>query len=180
VAGKLWRGAATSGVLPEEPQEREEGEEEMEEEMEEVEEWAAMQLAIVGRPNAGKSTLVNRLLGQERVLTGPERGLTRDSIRLPTTHDGRAVWLVDTAGWERKALLRHGGSLSALPGEQAKKALNRAHVVAVMLDGGVYLHEGRLLRSEVRDHLGRQQYMPSTLVGIKKVSELDVSGQGLP
>jgi predicted GTPase len=132
---------------------REEGdtEEEEEEEEEEDGERAAMQLAIVGRPNAGKSTLVNRLLGHERVLTGPERGLTRDSIRLPMQHEGRPVWLVDTAGWEKKVTLKVGGSLKALPGEQAKRALNRAHVVAVLLDGRDYLDHGRLLRSEVRE-----------------------------
>jgi predicted GTPase len=57
-----------------------------------------LKLAIVGRPNAGKSTLVNRMLGEERMITGPEAGITRDSISLDWEWQGRAVRLVDTAG----------------------------------------------------------------------------------
>src|ERR671910_1014265 len=57
-----------------------------------------LKLAIVGRPNAGKSTLVNRMLGQERMITGPEAGITRDSISLDWAWKGKAVRLVDTAG----------------------------------------------------------------------------------
>ena len=60
-------------------------------------------IAIVGRPNAGKSTLVNRLIGEERLLTGPEAGITRDAIPVDWTWDGRAIRLVDTAGLRRKA-----------------------------------------------------------------------------
>src|SRR5690606_12958289 len=60
-------------------------------------------VAIVGRPNAGKSTLVNRLIGEDRMLTGPEAGITRDSISVDFEWDGRPVRLVDTAGMRRKA-----------------------------------------------------------------------------
>jgi GTPase len=62
-----------------------------------------LQLAIVGRPNVGKSTLVNRLLGEERVLTGPEPGITRDAIAIEWQWHGRRVRLVDTAGMRRRA-----------------------------------------------------------------------------
>ena len=62
-----------------------------------------IRLAIVGRPNAGKSTLINQLLGEQRVLTGPEAGITRDSIAVDWTYEGRKVKLVDTAGLRRKA-----------------------------------------------------------------------------
>src|SRR5690606_9265091 len=68
-----------------------------------------LQLAIVGRPNAGKSTLINRLLGEDRLLTGPEAGITRDSIavpwewRDPASGEVRAVKLIDTAGMRKKA-----------------------------------------------------------------------------
>ena len=68
-----------------------------------------LQLAIVGRPNAGKSTLINRLLGEERLLTGPEAGITRDSIAVdwrwtdPQTGEARPIKLIDTAGMRKKA-----------------------------------------------------------------------------
>src|SRR6185295_13726205 len=62
-----------------------------------------LQLAIVGRPNVGKSTLVNRLVGEERVLTGPEPGITRDAIAIDWKWRGRPVRLIDTAGMRRRA-----------------------------------------------------------------------------
>lgn len=91
-----------------------------------------LQLAIVGRPNVGKSTLLNRLLGEERVLVGPEAGLTRDSIRVHFEYRGRAVFLVDTAGWLPRTKDEKGpSSLSIM---QSRKNLMRAHVVALVLD----------------------------------------------
>src|SRR5208337_5416585 len=70
-----------------------------EEAPEEADESKPLKLAIVGRPNAGKSTLLNRLLGEERMLTGPEPGLTRDAVSVILSDDqGRAVEIVDTAG----------------------------------------------------------------------------------
>src|SRR3569623_1329635 len=62
-----------------------------------------LKLAIVGRPNAGKSTLVNQMLGEERMITGPEAGITRDSISLDWEWNGRAVRLVDTAGHRKRS-----------------------------------------------------------------------------
>ena len=62
-----------------------------------------LNVAIIGRPNTGKSTLINRLVGDERLLTGPEAGITRDSILVPWEHNGRVINLVDTAGMRRKA-----------------------------------------------------------------------------
>ena len=62
-----------------------------------------IRLAIVGRPNAGKSTLINQLVGEDRMLTGPEAGITRDSVTLRWTWEGREVRLVDTAGLRRKS-----------------------------------------------------------------------------
>src|SRR5438309_2875307 len=64
---------------------------------------APLKLAIVGRPNAGKSTLVNRMLGEDRMITGPEAGITRDSISLDWEWEGRPVRLVDTAGLRKRA-----------------------------------------------------------------------------
>ena len=64
---------------------------------------ARLQLAIVGRPNVGKSTLINRLVGAERLLTGPEPGITRDAIAIDWSWDARSIRLVDTAGMRRRA-----------------------------------------------------------------------------
>jgi len=91
-----------------------------------------LQLAIVGRPNVGKSTLVNRLLGDERVLTGPEAGITRDSIAVEWTYDGRPVRLIDTAGLRRRA--RVGAHLETLSVADALRAVRFAHVVVLVLD----------------------------------------------
>ncbi len=91
-----------------------------------------MRLAVVGRPNVGKSTLINRLLGVERLLTGPEAGITRDAIAVAWTHAGRTIELVDTAGLRRKANVT--GRLEALAGADARRAVRFAHVVVVTLD----------------------------------------------
>lgn len=91
-----------------------------------------LQLAIVGRPNVGKSTLLNTLLQEERVLVGPEAGLTRDSIRAQFEFDGRTVYMVDTAGWLERTKDKSPASLSIM---QTRKNLMRAHVVALVLDG---------------------------------------------
>ncbi|KAL6552294.1 hypothetical protein OROHE_007658 [Orobanche hederae] len=91
-----------------------------------------LQLAIVGRPNVGKSTLLNALLQENRVLVGPEAGLTRDSIRVQFQYEGRNIYLVDTAGWlERTKQDKGPSSLSIV---QSRKHLMRAHVVALVLD----------------------------------------------
>ncbi|PKA64725.1 putative tRNA modification GTPase mnmE [Apostasia shenzhenica] len=100
---------------------------------ENVENKLPLQLAIVGRPNVGKSTLLNTLLQEERVLVGPEPGLTRDSVRTKFQFEGRTVYLVDTAGWLHRSGQEKGpSSLSVL---QSRKNLMRAHVVALVLDG---------------------------------------------
>ncbi|CAK7357232.1 unnamed protein product [Dovyalis caffra] len=91
-----------------------------------------LQLAIIGRPNVGKSTLLNTLLQEERVLVGPEVGLTRDSVRTQFEYQGRTIYLVDTAGWLQRTGLEKGpSSLSVM---QSRKNLMRAHVVALVLD----------------------------------------------
>ncbi|CAI9117559.1 OLC1v1018964C1 [Oldenlandia corymbosa var. corymbosa] len=91
-----------------------------------------LQLAIVGRPNVGKSTLLNAILEEDRVLVGPEAGLTRDSIRVQFEYEGRTIYLVDTAGWlERTHQEKGPSSLSIV---QSRKHLMRAHVIALVLD----------------------------------------------
>ncbi|EPS66335.1 hypothetical protein M569_08442, partial [Genlisea aurea] len=91
-----------------------------------------LQLAIVGRPNVGKSTLLNAILQENRVLVGPEAGLTRDSIRVKFQYEGRDIYLVDTAGWLGRTKRDKGPSSLSIV--QSRKHLMRAHVVALVLD----------------------------------------------
>ncbi|RKF06859.1 ribosome biogenesis GTPase Der [Oceaniradius stylonematis] len=91
-----------------------------------------LRIAIVGRPNAGKSTLINRLVGQERLLTGPEAGITRDSISVDWQWRGRKVRLFDTAGMRRKARVQE--KLEKLSVGDALRAIRFAEVVVVVFD----------------------------------------------
>ncbi|HEY8615826.1 ribosome biogenesis GTPase Der [Phenylobacterium sp.] len=91
-----------------------------------------VRIAIVGRPNAGKSTLVNRLIGEDRLLTGPEAGITRDAIPVDWEWDGRAVRLVDTAGLRRKAKVQE--KLEKLSTQDTIRAITFAEVVILVMD----------------------------------------------
>ena len=91
-----------------------------------------VRIAIVGKPNAGKSTLVNRLIGEERLLTGPEAGITRDAIPVDWEWDGRAVRLVDTAGLRRKAKVQE--KLEKLSTYDSIRAIMFAEVVILVMD----------------------------------------------
>ena len=98
---------------------------------------APLKLAIIGRPNAGKSTLINRMLGEERLITGPEAGITRDSIAIDWTwHDpegeARAVRLIDTAGMRKRANVQD--KLEKLSVADALHAIDFAEVVVLLLD----------------------------------------------
>ena len=94
-----------------------------------------LRIAIVGRPNAGKSTLINTLLGEERLLTGPEAGITRDSISVDWKWQGRAIRLFDTAGLRRKARVQE--KLEKLSVADALRAVRFAEVVVVLLDAAI-------------------------------------------
>ena len=102
------------------------------------EEDGPLKLAIVGRPNAGKSTLINRLLGEDRLLTGPEAGITRDSIAVdwiwadPEIGEPREVRLIDTAGMRKKANVVE--KLEKLSVTDARRAIDFAEVVVLLLD----------------------------------------------
>jgi GTP-binding protein len=91
-----------------------------------------LRIAIVGRPNAGKSTLVNRLIGEERLLTGPEAGITRDAIPVEWEWSGRRIRLVDTAGLRRKARVSEG--LEKLSTQDSIRAITFAEVVVLVMD----------------------------------------------
>ncbi|MGE0734707.1 MAG: ribosome biogenesis GTPase Der [Alphaproteobacteria bacterium] len=91
-----------------------------------------LNLAVVGRPNAGKSTLINRLLGQDRVITGPEPGLTRDAIAIDWSWGGREIRLIDTAGIRRRAKV--ADELERMSVADTDRAVQFADVVVLMID----------------------------------------------
>ena len=115
-----------------EPMPEEDEEAEGNEEDDAVDPKRPLLLAIVGRPNVGKSTLLNRLVGEERVLTGPEAGITRDAIRVEWEWKGRAVRLVDTAGMRRRS--RIDAKLEAASVADTLDTIRLADVVVVVLD----------------------------------------------
>ena len=94
-----------------------------------------MRIAVVGRPNAGKSTLINELIGEERMLTGPEAGITRDSISVDWDWKGRKVKLFDTAGMRRRAKVQE--KLEKLSVADGLRAIRFAEVVIIVLDATI-------------------------------------------
>jgi GTP-binding protein len=93
---------------------------------------SAIRIAVIGRPNVGKSTLVNRLLGEERVIASEEPGTTRDSILVPFERDGRSFLLIDTAGVRRRAQVE--GVIERTSVAKTLQAIDEAHVVIMVLD----------------------------------------------
>jgi GTPase len=173
--------------------EREEGEEEEAED----EENGPLKLAIVGRPNAGKSTLVNKMLGEERMITGPEAGITRDSISLDWQWQDKPVRLVDTAGLRKRAKVED--KLEKLSAWDTKRAIDHAEVVVLLLDAtrglevqdlkiaSQVLEEGRALvialnKWDVAEHAsslfnGVKAALEEGLSQLKGVPLLTVSGK---
>ena len=127
--------------LPEQEKEEEDGENRV------------LKLAIVGRPNAGKSTLLNRLLGEERMITGPEPGLTRDAVASLLADEVGPIELVDTAGLRRRARVEE--TLEKMSVSASIEALKMAEVVVLCIDAVLGLHDqdmqiGRLIEREGR------------------------------
>jgi GTP-binding protein len=113
-----------------------------------------LHFAIVGRPNAGKSTLMNYLLGAERVITGPEPGLTRDSIAEDFTGaDGKLYRLVDTAGLRKRAKVDEG--LERMSTSSSIEALKRAELVVLAIDATLGIHEQDLHIARLVEREGR-------------------------
>ena len=172
--------------------EREEGEEEEAEDGE-----GPLKLAIVGRPNAGKSTLVNKMLGEDRMITGPEAGITRDSISLDWEWQQRPVRLVDTAGLRKRAKVED--KLEKLSVMDTRRAIDHAEVVVLLLDAtrglevqdlkiaDQVLEEGRALvialnKWDVAEHAsslfnGVKAALEEGLSQLKGVPVLTVSGK---
>ena len=105
----------------------------------EAESSRPINMAIVGRPNVGKSTLVNHLLGEDRMLTGPEAGITRDAIASSWHYEGREIKLVDTAGLRRKARVTE--KVEGLSGSDSIRSIKYAQVVVLVLDQGDMLEK---------------------------------------
>ena len=115
----------------------------------------AVRIAVIGRPNVGKSTLVNRLIGEERVIASEQPGTTRDSILVPFERDGRRFTLIDTAGVRRRA--RVADTIERASVAKTLQAIDEAHVVVMVLDAhetvaeqdasvlGIALERGRAL-----------------------------------
>ena len=114
---------------------------------------APIRIAIVGRPNAGKSTLVNRLVEEDRLLTGPEAGITRDAVSVDWTWEGRRIRLVDTAGLRRKARVTEG--LERLSVQDAIRALSFAEVAVLVMDAKHALETQDLQIADLIEREGR-------------------------
>ncbi len=119
-----------------------------------------LQLAIVGRPNVGKSTLVNRLIGEDRLLTGPEAGITRDAIAVDWAWQGRRVRLVDTAGLRRRP--RVEGKIEQLSVGDALRAIRFAETVVVVVDALQPLERQDLTITRLVEEEGRALVLAAT------------------
>ncbi|HIF58632.1 MAG TPA: ribosome biogenesis GTPase Der [Rhodospirillales bacterium] len=98
-----------------------------------------IQMAIVGRPNVGKSTLINTIVGEERLLTGPEAGITRDSITVEWNYNGRSIRLIDTAGLRRRSKIQD--RVESLSAKESFRVIQYAQIVVLVLDGNLMIEK---------------------------------------
>jgi GTP-binding protein len=131
-----------------------------------------LQIAIIGRPNAGKSTLLNRILGEDRLLTGPEPGLTRDTIGVAFDWHGRKIKMFDTAGLRKRAMVE--GDLEKLAAADALRAVKFAEVVVLLIDAKAPFEKQDLTLADLAEREGR-----ALLIGLNKWDLIDAKGARL-
>ncbi|GFE64007.1 ribosome biogenesis GTPase Der [Litoreibacter roseus] len=112
-----------------------------------------LQIAVVGRPNAGKSTLINKIIGEDRLLTGPEAGITRDAISVTTDWQGTPTRIFDTAGMRKKAKVQD--KLEKLSVSDGLRAVKFAEVVVVLLDVNIPFEQQDLRIADLAEREGR-------------------------
>jgi GTP-binding protein len=129
-----------------------------------------LRIAVLGRPNAGKSTLINRILGQDRLLTGPEPGITRDSIGLDAEWRGRKLKIFDTAGLRRRS--RVVEKVEKLAVADALRAVRFAEVVVLLLDATIPFEKQDLTLADLVEQEGR-----ALVIGLNKWDLVDLKSQ---
>lgn len=125
-----------------------EGQDDFEFEQEEDDPEKPIKIAIVGRPNVGKSTLLNAIVNDQRVMTGPEAGITRDAIAVDWEHEGRKFKLVDTAGMRKKAKVQD--HIEKMSVDDTLRAIRLAQVVILVLDGNAIFEKQDL---QIAEHI---------------------------
>jgi GTP-binding protein len=131
-----------------------------------------LRIAIIGRPNAGKSTLLNRILGQDRLLTGPEPGLTRDTIGIDFEWQNRQIKMFDTAGLRKRAKV--ADDLEKLAGADALRAAKFAEVVVLLLDAAIPFEKQDLTLADLAEREGR-----ALVIGLNKWDLIAAKGATL-
>jgi GTP-binding protein len=131
-----------------------------------------LRITVVGRPNAGKSTLINRLLGEERLLVGPEAGITRDSIGIDFEWRDRKMKLFDTAGLRRRA--RVTDKLEKLAGADALRAVRFSEVVVLLVDSTIPFEKQDLTIADIAATEGR-----AVVIGLGKWDLIEDRGKTL-
>lgn len=140
--------------------------------VEEIDPEKPVKIAIVGRPNVGKSTLLNTLVGDHRVMTGPEAGITRDAIAVDWEHEGRKFKLVDTAGLRKKAKVHD--KIEKMSVDDSMRAIRLAQVVILVLDANAVLEKQDLQIAEHVIEEGR-----ALIIAINKWDAVDDRNESL-
>jgi GTP-binding protein len=112
-----------------------------------------LQIAVIGRPNAGKSTLINKIIGEERLLTGPEAGITRDAISVRADYMGTPIRIFDTAGMRKRAKI--SDKIEKMSVSDGLRAVRFAEVVVVLLDVGIPFEQQDLRIADFAETEGR-------------------------